>query len=223
MNKNFKQTDLKYVLDYDYDRSSCHCHAYERGDYCRCTSIINFKLTSVGVKEVVKKFYDKYHRTDSVIDAYCFDRICHEFKIYDTTKYEPKYCAGYYGEELEGIYFEDEKQIVDSYIELLNLKTDIEKIQYCLMLEYGYLIESVSNAISCHVETVLTANVVPPQVEYFIKVDKNSIDSYTNRVLPVAVCIKDGTRYKIIDGYHRFVANKSRENLDIIVIERSQN
>ena len=31
----FRRTDLRFVVDYDYERSSCTCN----GDICRCTRI----------------------------------------------------------------------------------------------------------------------------------------------------------------------------------------
>ena len=56
-------------------------------------------------------------------------------------------------------------------------------------------------------------------MEYFKKVDKNVIEEYKNKNLPIAVCVRHGDKYRLIDGYHRFVANKSREIVDIIVLE----
>ena len=30
----FEKTDLQPYVDYDYERSTCTCNAYENGDYC---------------------------------------------------------------------------------------------------------------------------------------------------------------------------------------------
>jgi hypothetical protein len=56
-------------------------------------------------------------------------------------------------------------------------------------------------------------------MEYFKKVDKNVIEEYKDRNLPIAVCIRHGDKYRLIDGYHRFVANKDKEKVNIIVLE----
>ena len=52
-----------------------------------------------------------------------------------------------------------------------------------------------------------------------MKLDKEVIADYKNRKLPIAVCIECGGRYKLIDGYHRFVANKDRVTNQIIILE----
>lgn len=104
-------------------------------------------------------------------------------------------------------------------MKLLALNTVLEKIKYCLELEYNYLIDCVESATSAVIIEVSPNNIRLPQTEYFIKVDKNVIEEYRNRELPIAVCIKDGSKYRLIDGYHRFVANKDRDSVDIIVLE----
>lgn len=210
----FEQTNLQWVVNCDYERTACHCN----DDYCRCTQIINAHVCDVDVKNVIKELRNKY-KIDSYIDEYCFDRICHTFKIYDINLYEVKVGVGYYGEEVYGVYFENEKEIFNAYCELLTLNSDIEKIKYCLNLEYGYLIDCVESASVASIIEVSADEIYVPQMEYFKKVDKKVIEEYRNRHLPIAVCIKDGVRYKLIDGYHRFVANKDNENVDIVIIE----
>lgn len=218
MNKYiFKRTNLSYVVDYDYDRSGCTCGA-EYG-ICRCTTITNTWINDVNVNEVVNELYHRHSRDNSYIDRYCFDRICRAFKVYDRSLYEVETGGGYYGEEVYGVYFEDEEKIFDAYYELLELNTVLEKIQYCLKLEYGYLIDCVESATSADIIKVSPNDIRLPQREYFIKVDKNVIAEYKNIHLPIAVCMRDEDKYRLVDGYHRFVANKDREEIDIIVLD----
>ena len=215
---NFCKTNLQYTVDYDYERSGCTCDAYERGDYCRCTTIEHVWIDDVNVNEVVRKLYETHNRTGSNIDEYCFDRICYAFKIYDKDYYEVETGGGYYGEEVYGVYFENEERIYNAYYEMLALRTDLEKIKYCLKLEYNYLIDCVEAVDYADIITVSTNNIRLPQTEYFIKLSNNVIEEYKNRKLPVAVCIRDGDKYRLIDGYHRFVANKDRDRIDIVVL-----
>ena len=214
----FEKTNLWCIVDYDYDRSPCRCNAYEYGGYCRCTTIERVWVDNVNVNEVVNELYQKYGRTDSEIDRYCFERICYAHKIYDKDLYEVEICGGYYGEEVGGVYFENEKEIYDAYNFMISFDTDIEKIRYCLKQEYGYLINSVVSATSAVITEVDTNRVLSPQTEYFVKVSKDIINEYKNRTLPVAVCIKDGNYFKLIDGYHRFVANNYRDTVSIVMI-----
>lgn len=215
---NFKRTNVQWIVDYDYERSACTCEAYERGDYCRCTTIEHAWIDDVNVNEVVRELYETYSRTDSNIDEYCFDRICYAFKIYDKDYYEIETCGGYYGEEVDGVYFDNEEKIYNAYYEMLALRTDLEKIKYCLKLEYNYLLDCVEAVDYADIITVSTNDIRLPQTEYFIKLSNNVIEEYKNRKLPVAVCIRDGDKYRLIDGYHRFVANKDREQVDIIAL-----
>ena len=79
----FERTNLQYEVDYDYERSQCTCDAYERLDYCRCTTIEMAWVESINVKAIVNKLYTKYCQEHSEINEYCFDRICSALKIYD--------------------------------------------------------------------------------------------------------------------------------------------
>ena len=211
---SFEKTNLQWVVDYDYERTACHCNE----EYCRCTDIINAHVCDVDVKDVVKALRNNY-QICSYIDEYCFDRICYAFKIYDINLYEVEVGGGYYGEEVYGVYFENEEEIFNTYCELLELNSDIEKVQYCLNLEYGYLLDCVKAASIASIIEVSADEIYTPQMDYFKKVDKKVIEEYRNRHLPIAVCIKVGDKYKLVDGYHRFVANKDNETVDIVVLE----
>ena len=222
----FERTNLQYDVDYDYVRSECTCDAYERNDYCRCTTIERAWVEEINVKLIIKKFYTKYCQEPSEINEYCFDRICSAFRIYDKDYYEVESCGGYYGEEIGGVYFEKEEKIVEAYNELLELKSDLEKIQYVLKLEYSYLIDRVLYVTSATIEEVNTEKIKLPQQEYFVKLSKEVIEDYKDRKLPVAVCIKNKDRfydafdtYTLVDGYHRFVANQDRKTNKIIVLK----
>ena len=128
--------------------------------------------------------------------------------------------------EIDGIYFDNEEKIVEAYNKILELTNDIEKIKYILELEYGYLIDKVANATSATIEEVDTEKIKLPQKEYFVKLSKEVIEDYKDRKLPIAVCIKNKDRfldvfdtYTLVDGYHRFVANKDQATTKIIVLE----
>lgn len=219
----FKRTNLQYEVEYDYERSQCTCNAYEDGDYCRCTTIERAWVESINVHMVIEKFYKKYCPEQSKINRYCFDRLCTIFKIYDKDHYEVESCGGYYGEEIEGVYFDDESRLLEAFADLLALETDIEKIKYVLEAEYGYLLERVKNKTVAKIEMVNTDSIVLPQQEYFVKLDREVIEDYKNRDLPIAVCLNEKDsycdKYILIDGYHRFIANKDKRMMIIVVLE----
>ena len=56
----------------------------------------------------------------------------------------------------------------------------------------------------------------------------DAVDNYCNNQersfhvtfpFPICVCIGNTDNYKLIDGYHRYAANRDKENVDIIVLE----
>ena len=210
-----ERTNLDWYVDYDYDRSACTCDDW----ICRCTTIERAWVENVPVDNVIDKLYRTHCKDDSDINKYCFDRICHVFKIYDKDLYDIETGGGYYGEEVYGVYFEDEERIVDTFNEVLALDTDLEKIQYCLNLEYGYLIDCVKSATFAEIVETSPSHIYFLQLEYMKKIDRQIIEAYKNIELPIAVCFKDGDKYRLIDGYHRFAANKDRDNVRIIALE----
>lgn len=216
MNKfDFRQTNLDWIVDYDYERSQCTCHDY----ICRCTTIEYAHVTNIDVREVVDKLYSTHYKNDSDINKYCFDRICHTLEVYDKDLYEVKTGAGYYGEEVYGVYFENEEKVLNHYNMILSFDTDLEKIKYCLKREYGYLLDSVKNASSVYIADVSIDEIMLPQMEYLKKVNRKVIEAYTDINLPIAVCIKDDDKFRLIDGYHRFAANSDRKRVSIVVLE----
>ena len=215
----FERTNLQYDVDYDYERSQCTCDAYERGDYCRCTTIERAWVETINVKLIINELYKKYCKEHSEINEYCFDRICSAFKIYDKDYYDVESCGGYYGEEIGGVYFENEEKVVEAFNKILELDSNIEKIKFVLELEYGYLIDKVNKATVAYTLPVSTRLITLPQQEYFVKLDKEVIEDYKNIKLPIAICTKCSEYYKLVDGYHRFVANKDRATNKIVVLE----
>ena len=53
--------------------------------------------------------------------------------------------------------------------------------------------------------------------------DREVIEDYKNRDLPIAVCLNEKDsycdKYILIDGYHRFIANKDKRMMIIVVLE----
>ena len=211
----FEKTNINYIVEYDYERSGCTCDNY----ICRCTTIEKAWVEEIYIDSLVRKLYEKFCREHSEINEYCFDRICHALRIYDKDLYEVETGPDYYGEVVYGVYFDNEEMIFNACSVMLELPSDIEKIKYVLNLEYGYLIDRVANTTSITIEKVATDKVEPPQKEYFVKLSKEVIEDYKDRKLPVAVCIKNEDKYILIDGYHRWVANKDRDNVSIVVLE----
>ena len=102
---------------------------------------------------------------------------------------------------------------------MLKLNSDIDKIKYILKLEYGYVIDSITNCHNVIVTSCSPKSVISPQREYCHRLEKEVVESYRDYKIPCAVCKKSGDKYLIIDGYHRVAANKNKDNIEIIVID----
>lgn len=211
-----KKTDLSWNgVEYDYERSSCVCHDWP----CRCTTINQTWVESININETIATLCFSHFKNVNYIDFYCFDRICRIFHVWDKEYYEVEVCAGYYGEEINGVYFENEDKVISEFNKVLELKNDIDKIKYVLQLEYGYTIESIKDSNYANIIDCDTKLIVFPQKEYYRKLESDVIDSYKDYSAPCAICKKQGDKYLIIDGYHRVAANQDKENITIIVIE----
>ena len=212
------RTDLAYNgVEYDYKRSGCTCNDWP----CRCTTIRNRWVEDININKVMSSILICNFKSKNLteIDLYCFDRICRVNHIWDKECYEIEVKPGYYGEEIGGVFFENEEKVVIEFDKLLTLKSDIDKIKYILELEYGYVINSIEN---CHNVSITDCDpklVIAPQKEYYHRLEKNVIESYKDYKIPCAVCKKNGDKYLIVDGYHRVSANKDKESIEIIVID----
>lgn len=212
------KTNLMYVngVDYDYERTNCHCNE----DYCRCTTICSTEINAINVTNVMNRIFDKMvHSKDSDILKYCFDRICYNFEIYNKSLYEVEVCGGYYGEEIEGVYFLNEDKVVEQVDIILSLKTDYQKIIHCLNLEYGYLLEEIKNKSLAKIVCVDKSLILIPQKEHYVKLNQDAIKNYKESTLPLCVCTKQEEHYRLVDGYHRVFANFDLQTIPIILIE----
>lgn len=212
-----KRTDLSWDgIEYDYERSQCTCNDWP----CRCTTLINTWVEDININLIMTNLLRSNFASAVLteMDLYCFDRICRINHIWDKECYEIKVCPGYYGEEINGVFFENEEKVVSDFNKLITLKNDIDKIKYVLELEYGYVIESVDGCHNAMVTNCDPKLVIAPQQEYYHRLEKDVVESYKDYKIPCAVCKKNGDKYLIIDGYHRVAANKDKESIEIIVI-----
>ena len=210
----FRKTSLRYVVDYDYERSACTCDDY----ICRCTTIESAWIEESSINGLIDFLFRTYGLSESYIDRYCFDRICHIFKIHDTDYFDIDIVRGYYGEEIGEITFDNEEKVRNAFENLLTIDSVIDKIKFCLKLEYGYLIDCVESATSAAIVEVNPADIVPAQREYFVRMNKTIHEAYKGYSLPIGVCVRDGSKYRLLDGYHRLAANKDRDKADIILL-----
>lgn len=204
-------------IEVKYKRTACRCLE----SICRCTEIYDTRIESMDVERILEELFAANYgnRSCSYLDFYCFDRICREYKIYDEDCYDIIVRNGYYGQEIDGVFFVNEDKVNAAFDKVLKYENDIDKIKYILELEYGYLIDDVEKATKVSIIDCDTKDVIAPNREYYRKMDEDVVESYKDFRGPCAICKKHKNLYMLIDGYHRFRANKNSKQIKIILLE----
>lgn len=222
-------TDLKYMVDYEYDSYyPCqHGSGCCDDDYCRCCEISNVRITNVPINYFVeflcgkaKKNLSKEENKKDTILRYCVDRILRLHQIYDNNNFDTSVRDDYYGQEVGTIYLKQNCcNIINTSLSQLKSLPDIDKIKFVLELEYGYLLDKIKTSTLLVIVEVTGSDIIHSNGEYIKKIKQD--DVYKDYNLPMAVCVSEGKKYKIIDGYHRisYIRNSKQKSFNIIVLK----
>lgn len=201
INKDFQ---LSSIVEYDYERIY-HCEEYgchENNDFCRCTTIEYPRITNINADLLLKENFDE-------ITLYCVDRFFTYFGVYDVTNWEVEVCKGYYGEEIRSVHLINAEKCEKELQHLLTL-TNNKKINYVLKQEYGYLLDELIGK-RFKVREVNKDDIIIGQKDYNKKLNRVAVNNYKNRNNDLAkvLCLKNGKKWQLIDGYHRFAAHNN--------------
>jgi len=195
--------NYKYHVSYspvyynDYDSSDEESgYQYQSIDHVNLEYVIRFDIS----------FFKRKYKTSNIIDIYCLERIYKLNGIYDISNFEYSTRKDYYGDEVDNISFIKQSKL-DVDIQLfLKLKTNKQKIEYVLMKEYNYILPEINNKKSWTVKSISIKNIVFSNLNHFNNLNNEMLEFYSKSKLnyPVCICLKDGEKYRLIDGYHRF-------------------
>lgn len=164
-------------------------------------------LSDTLVEFLIGALFDALEKDEnaSIIDKYCFNRICRHYKIYDSDVYSVSTRSGYYGEEIDAITFDNEGLVKKSYEECKALSSDAKKILYVLGLEYGYLLEELKDITNASIIKTPLSSIQIPNKEVFDNAEFAIACSYENYDLPWGIVMRkeNGPGYRLIDGTHR--------------------
>lgn len=212
--------DYQYQLDLDYEHEyNCHDEGCDEEGICRCGRIVDPRIRSINISTLSTEMSNSLEISDT-IGRYCINRILHAHQLWDADSWDISVCGGYYGQEIESVKIHPavKKEIAKSVNALLMAKTDEEKMQVCLEAEYGYILDAL-NGLKFNIKVVPRDSVKAGQQDHYKKLDRKVVASYKDYNLPVAICVKNGPYYRIIDGYHRFAATEKKREVEIIVGE----
>jgi hypothetical protein len=230
------------IFDIDFsDYTKCDynvyydCESYGCDSICRCGKIENEKITSVDIKSIVNLLLNSYYNkkdisakrnyiVDSIlgnigreINYYTIDRILRINKIYEPDKWNIKIISGYYGEEIENIkLFNNIAKKIDKELQKAFEIVDLTKrIEYLLELEYGYILPEL-NGCKYELKDINREDIIIGNTQQYNKTSKESIDHYIEYDCIKCVVIQKGSKYRLIDGHHRFFTS-SGDKLRTIV------
>jgi hypothetical protein len=209
------------TFDYDtyhpcQDGSDC-CD----NDYCRCGIIQNTRITEVNFVLLIK---DLVGKCDDILIKYCVDRIIKTSGLINNDSWEVNTSGGYYGEEVHGVSLNIgiQNKLVKMFSEL-DTANDINKIKILLQYEYGYLLPKLDKLNTVTIKEVPINKVSLLNDKHYRKVSKETIDYYTDYVLPRAICTKSVyNNYTVIDGYHRMISAINKKEATVSIFELSK-
>jgi len=204
----------------EYDSNSTTWCDGSCEDYCRCSRIINTKVTEVYIASIVSKMVKDI---SDPIRAYCFSRLLMRSELFDPGLWEVDICNGYYGEETEGASFDARKlnELEKVLTKFLKIKKHRLMVEFTLKNEYGYILPALENQ-EWQILDVPTGKVILSNQDHYQRLDQSVVDMYKDKEwqkldLPHAVvCLSNGN-LRLIDGYHRWVAAKHTETMKVLV------
>jgi len=223
--KELQEMDFSYSgVDYDADSIQDENH-YElcKDDYCRC-SRIEATINSVDHKGISKFICEAFSITDDRM-ASNISEVCSKLTVDD---FEVRVCGGYYGEETDGVVF-DNYSIITEIEDVIDIKKsrkkkleklklsieEEERIKKILISEYGYLLDNLKDSRFSIIE-ISPKDIIFPSKRHADNVGKKYLYSYRKHKI-CGIVKERGGKYLVIDGYHRITANLKSFRIKVIL------
>lgn len=225
---NNNGVEVDYIREYNCKSSGC-------GDICRCSSIVETRVEDINISLITDRvYYNIFDNslsskrssiidsllldTNTYIDLYTIDRAFRSRKLYLPNSWTVNISKGYYGEEIESVVVKPNiaRDLEDILEKALSLHLR-ERIEYLLILEYGYILPELANK-NYKIITVSKSDIIFGSNIHLKKVIKKDLNHYSdNRYHGIrGIVIKKGEKYKLIDGYHRCFAS-IRDEVEVIL------
>jgi len=204
---------LGFDIDTDY---SYGCNG--ECDYvCRCSKISKAEIVYIYLvrvaKEIAHQLGIKKSSKEYRLIIYVINRILCGLGLHDPKHWGVRITTGYYGEEIDSVHLKDTVLVKALEEHLAALLPLIESGKYTplveqlLVLEYGYLLESLQGT-EWTIEMISPKDIVLNE-EYYrkIKLDKELQRQYEEwpYIMGAIVDLGNG-HYRLIDGFHRHMA-----------------
>jgi len=220
--------NFTYLVNYDYEGYS-DCGANGCDSICRCYTIERAWVSNVDAQYIESSIYrdltgnlSKAEQRESNINSllsnmdmdirrYYVNRLLKIYRVWDKEAYTVYWEHDYYGDAVQSVKLDNQSKLQED-LSLINSDPE-DLIVYLLEKEYGYLLDKLKGK-SWKLDIVNISDIVFPQKEHYYKVNNKSesglINYYSDNDynLPRGVVLKDGNKYRVIDGYHRLNSTK---------------
>jgi hypothetical protein len=231
--------EWEQFLRFDYGwETSCEEFGCNEEGICRCGVIVDFRLSNINVQDLTKLIYKKlFNNTKAIrrinnihsllndyehesINCYFINRVLTINKIWSEENWNFTILNGYYGQEVGEIRMKEEvfERVNSQLQQILNLDTLEDKTTLSLKFENGFHLETLKgkkftlNTISK--SELFFAN--PNHLEKTKLEDLSHYKDYHYYKYPFGIVIKEGDKYRVIDGHHRILKNDIKNYLLII-------
>lgn len=229
INRNFIY-ELNFDNDDIYDCQNNGC----QDDICRCSVVDNVTIYDVDIPSISKEIYNDIfdnsiatkrnntinkivYNIDKEFNLYCIDRIIRHFKLWDKYSWETNIIRGYYGEEVDSIKIEKSiaLKIQNNLNDIFSIKDLNSKIEFLIKLEYGYILPEL---IGCEykISEINKNDIIYFKKDYLKSCIKEDYYSDKNYNGIRGIVLPKDDKFRLIDGYHRFL---STDNEKIKMIE----
>lgn len=219
--------DFKHQLIVDYSSSNtCDTSGCIEEGICRCTELYDCHVKSVRVDQIsniiYESFFDKSKSSkrnikineilfglSEEVERYTVDRILRINKIWKNECWDVQVLNGYYGQEVDVVIFKTDLAIkIQNQIGLaLNILSINKRVEFLLELEYGKILPHLQN-LNWKLIRLKKDDIIFPSESHLEKVKYKDLSHYYapkyNSIR--AVVLKDGDKWKLVDGYHRLSA-----------------
>jgi hypothetical protein len=205
-----------------YDRIY-HCDEIGCSDVCRCSTIENVQILHVDTRIIEKFIYGQFfdesrsakrdmrisailHNMDSDVNLYTINRILSHYKIWKDDVWDITKHIAYYGEEILKIALKDDvARLIENTINDAFLIDDItDRIRFLILLEYGYIIDILSDK-KFEVTTIRKEDIYISNLDYLNSLTVSKLFPLQTNIK--GIVIDEGDKYRLIDGYHRYLQN----------------
>lgn len=206
--------DFRYYMDIEYDRVD-HDET-GKTDYHRHSKLENIHIVNFSPLSISAKIVSFVFTTNSIqnipreheILCYCLERVINATRL-TPEDFDIGVEGGYYGEELGAvkIYNKSKTDAINDILKELLEADDDGRIRIALKYEYGYVLDSL---ISCvfSVENISRYDLIFPNEQYASHLNRDILNLYKDYSGILGVVKFFNGSYKVIDGYHRIMANQ---------------